>query len=163
MIDDPLYALARDVGASLASRGVTLATAESCTGGWIAQAITDVPGSSAWFEAAIITYSNQAKHALLGVADELLQQYGAVSEEVVRAMGQGVLHVTQADWAIAVSGIAGPSGGSANKPVGTVWINWTARAGPCWSHRFRYAGDRREVRRQAVEGALQGLLEALRA
>jgi nicotinamide-nucleotide amidase len=163
MIDDLLYGLAREVGRALAEQGRTLVTAESCTGGWVAEAITDVPGSSDWFEGALVTYSNRAKQHLLGVPEATITRCGAVSEETVLAMARGALTRTTADWAIAVSGIAGPSGGTPEKPVGTVWINWTSREGSSRSQQFRYAGNRRDVRRQIVETALRGLLDELRS
>ncbi len=139
-----------------------LATAESCTGGWIAQELTALAGSSAWFEAGFVTYSNAAKRQMLGVAAELLTPGGpgAVSEETVRAMTHGALANSQAAVAVAVSGVAGPGGGSPDKPVGTVWIAWQ------WEQKsearcFHFAGDRRAVRQATVEAALEGLLRLL--
>lgn len=163
MIDDLLFGLARAVGAALAAQGQTLVTAESCTGGGVAATVTAVPGSSDWFEAALVSYSNRTKEALLGVSRETLEGCGAVSAETVQAMAHGALARTRADWSIAISGIAGPTGGSPDKPVGTVWINWSSRSGSSRSHRYQFAGDREAVRRQSIEAALRGLLDALRA
>ena len=141
------------------SRGWVLATAESCTGGGIGAAITAVPGSSAWFDGGVISYSNRAKQCLLGVSAESLAESGAVSEPVVRQMAQGALQCCAADLAVAVSGIAGPDGGSAEKPVGTVWIAWAQADGKVTVRHFVFAGDRQSVRQQTVAAALQGLLE----
>ena len=124
--DPELKALAARLGESLLARGASVATAESCTGGWIAKTLTDVPGSSAWFGAGIVSYSNRAKHELLGVPEDLLAAHGAVSEPAVLAMVDGCLHRSGADFAVAVSGIAGPDGGSEDKPVGTVWFAFAA-------------------------------------
>lgn len=139
---------------ALSRRGWLLATAESCTGGLIAATCTDLAGSSAWFDRAVVTYSNQAKTDLLGVPAELIAQHGAVSEAVVRAMAEGLLARSPAHLALSVSGVAGPSGGSVDKPVGTVWLACAARghdtvAIPCW-----WPGDRQAVRWAAVEQAL---------
>lgn len=162
MNDDILYALAEQLGQHLEAAGLTVTTAESCTGGWIAKCLTDVPGSSAWFERGLVTYSNAAKSDLIDVPVELLETHGAVSEGVVRAMAAGVLGSAGADLAVAVSGIAGPDGGSADKPVGTVWLSWaTGRADDvvCSARKEEFAGDREAVRRQAVAAALEGLIE----
>lgn len=140
-----------------ASRHI-LATAESCTGGWIAQTITAVPGSSTWFDCAFVTYSNDAKTRLLGVPAVILQCYGAVSKQSVEAMVIGALMHSKADCAVAVSGIAGPGGGSPDKPVGTVWLAWQHRGKSPVSRCERFAGDRQTVRWQAVRCALAGLL-----
>lgn len=152
-----LEVLAAEVGRVLQVRGWMLATAESCTGGWIAEVITAVAGSSAWFDCGFVTYSNTAKERLLGVASATLVEHGAVSEATVRAMAQGALVRSQAQIAVAVSGIAGPGRGRAEKPVGTVWIAWastTAAQAAC----YRFAGDRVAVRACAVEQALRGVL-----
>lgn len=160
MNDTALHGLAEDVGRVLKERGFRLATAESCTGGWIAQAITEVAGSSDWFECGWVTYSNRSKQQLLGVPGEVLEQHGAVSEETVRAMAGGALQRSGADLAVAVSGIAGPAGGSAEKPVGTVWIGWLSRDGRTnETSRLNLPGDRTRVRRLAVEAALRGILD----
>lgn len=155
--DDALHALALDVGARLKSRGQTLATAESCTGGWIAKMITDIPGCSEWFEAGLAAYSYEAKQSLLGVRPETLTEHGAVSKETVMEMVSGALVKTGAHVAVAVTGIAGPSGGTPGKPVGTVWIAWKRRGGYPSAELFNFAGDREAVRRQTVAASLQGL------
>jgi nicotinamide-nucleotide amidase len=157
--DDALHALAGQVGAQLKSRGQTLATAESCTGGWIAKMITDIPGCSEWFEAGMAAYSYEAKQALLGVRSETLTEHGAVSRETVLEMVSGALIHSGASVAVAVTGIAGPSGGTPEKPVGTVWIAWKRRNGYPTAELFRFDGDREGVRRQTVAAALRGLLE----
>ena len=144
----------------LLARGEWLAVAESCTGGLIAAACTDLAGSSAWFERGLVTYSNRAKQELLGVPETLLVQHGAVSEAVVRAMAQGLLARAPVQHAIAVSGIAGPGGGSADKPVGTVWIAW-ASGNAVRACGYRFSGDREAVRAQARAAAFSGLIEQL--
>jgi nicotinamide-nucleotide amidase len=145
---------------ALVARGWRLVTAESCTGGLIAAACTERPGSSVWFERGFVTYSNAAKSELLDVPPALITQDGAVSEAVVRAMARGALARSHADWAVAVTGVAGPTGGSPDKPVGTVWLAWRGR-GIEEVERNRFDGDRSEVRRATVERALRGLLERL--
>ena len=145
----------------LTQRGWMLATAESCTGGWIAKCCTDVAGSSAWFDRGFITYSNAAKQDMLGVRAETLAQYGAVSEAVVAEMAMGALQHSQAHIAVAVSGIAGPSGGSVEKPVGTVCFAWAVRGGEVTTTTCHFAGDREAVRWQATEYALYGLLQRI--
>jgi nicotinamide-nucleotide amidase len=149
------------LGEALRERGVLLATAESCTGGWVAKVVTDTPGSSAWFDRGFVTYSNEAKHELLGVPTEILTEHGAVSAETVRAMAFGALANSRAGVALAISGVAGPGGGSADKPVGTVWIAWAGASIEGRVEGFRFPGDRAAVRRQAVTIALEGLLEGL--
>ena len=143
----------------LTQRGWMLATAESCTGGWIAKCCTDMAGSSAWFDRGFITYSNAAKQDMLGVRAETLAQYGAVSEAVVAEMATGALRHSQAHIAVAVSGIAGPSGGSAEKPVGTVCFAWAMRNGEVLTKTCQFAGDREAVRWQSVVFALNGILQ----
>ncbi len=160
-MDDELYRLAEEVGNALKQHGMMLATAESCTGGWVGEDVTAVPGSSGWFDRGFITYTNQAKQEMLGVAAATLEQHGAVSEQTVREMASGALSNSRAQAALAISGIAGPSGGTAEKPVGTVWIAWAFADGAVASEKRVFVGDRREVRQQAVERALQGLLERL--
>lgn len=150
------------IAARLQPRGQWLAVAESCTGGLIAKTLTDVPGSSQWFERGYVVYSNQAKQDLLDVPALTLARDGAVSEATVRALAEGVLARAPAQWSLAVSGIAGPGGGSVDKPVGTVWIAWAGASGVT-SREYRFAGDREAVRDQAMEAALQGLLERLDA
>jgi nicotinamide-nucleotide amidase len=144
----------------------SVATAESCSGGWIAKSITDIAGSSACFGHGIVSYSNGAKEALLGVSSITLLQHGAVSEETVREMAEGALHLSGADFSVAVSGIAGPDGGSAEKPVGTVWFGWSYRQGGNVNTdavKFSLDGDREAVRSQAVLIALQGVRERLKS
>jgi nicotinamide-nucleotide amidase len=154
--------LARRVGARLKHRGLKLATAESCTGGWIAQAVTSIAGSSEWFERGFVTYSNEAKAELLGVPVALIEAHGAVSAEVARAMAEGALLHSHAQLAVAVTGIAGPTGATPGKPVGTVWLA-VARAGVAASAELlMLAGDRAAVREQTVQHALQRLLESAR-
>ncbi|MCU0734870.1 MAG: CinA family protein [Methylotetracoccus sp.] len=162
MNDTTLYGLAEQVGTVLRERGERLATAESCTGGGIAQAVTDVPGSSDWFECGLVTYSNGAKQRLLGVPEAVLDRSGAVSEETVCAMAAGALRQTEATLAVAVSGIAGPAGGTPGKPVGTVWLAWLSRDGAVRkTAKLSLDGDRLQVRRLAVEAALRGILDAV--
>ena len=154
-------ALAVRLGQALLARGRQVAVAESCTGGLIAAAITDVVGSSGWFDRGFVTYSNEAKVELLGVAPETLAARGAVSEETARQMAAGALARSAADVAVAVTGIAGPGGGSPDKPVGTVCLAWARRGGTPEAVTRHFAGDRSEVRRATVEAALEGLLARL--
>ena len=153
-----LYRLAEEAGALLLNNQATLAAAESCTGGWVCQAVTDVAGSSAWFDRGFVTYTNAAKQELLGVPEPVLIEHGAVSEATVRAMAAGALRNSHADCTLAVSGIAGPTGATPGKPVGTVWFAWAKRDGECIARREQFDGDRRTVRHQAVAVALQGIL-----
>lgn len=157
-MDEALYELAVEAGHWLRRRSARLTTAESCTGGWVAKAVTDVAGSSDWFERGFVTYSNESKQEMLGVRTSTLERVGAVSEAVVREMAAGALAHSRAQWAVAVSGVAGPGGGSADKPVGTVWIAWTNDEGRGWARRFRFDGDREAVRRSTVMAALSGLI-----
>ena len=150
--------LSAEVGEALKRRGWTLATAESCTGGWIAQCVTATPGSSGWFDRAMVAYSNAAKISMLGVPEMLILDHGAVSQPVVQAMARGALVHSTADITVAVSGVAGPAGGSDAKPVGTVWIAFSGVGGPERAEGFWYAGDRWAIRAQAVRDALSGLL-----
>lgn len=159
--DATLQALAAEVGQKLKAAGLMLASAESCTGGWIAKAMTDTAGSSTWFERGFITYSNEAKAAMLGVRQPTLAAHGAVSEEVVREMAAGAANWSQARVAVAVSGIAGPDGGTPDKPVGTVWIAWRWADGRIEAKHNLFKGDRESVRRQAVVAALEGLRAGL--
>ncbi len=154
-----LEALAADVGALLLANGQKLATAESCTGGWVAQCLTSIAGSSAWFERGFVTYADQAKREMLGVGDDTLAAHGAVSEATAAAMAGGALRHSQADWALAVTGVAGPSGGSAEKPVGTVCFAWAGPGGRIDTETRHFQGDREHVRAQSVARALNGLLE----
>lgn len=155
-----VYPLAETLGTVLLDRQLLLVTAESCTGGGVAQWLTAVPGSSRWFERGFVTYSNSAKTEMLGVKAATLAVHGAVSEATVREMAHGALHYSHAHLSVAISGIAGPSGGTVEKPVGTVWLAWagvkatTARC-ECFS------GDREAIRQQAIECALRGLLDHL--
>jgi len=159
-IDDPLLALAARLGAAALARGAMIATAESCTGGLVAGAITAVPGSSAWFERGFVTYSNLAKEEQLGVASSTIERFGAVSEEAAKAMAQGAVRAASAQWAVAVTGIAGPDGGSPGKPVGTVWFAW-AGPGRLEALRRHFDGDRAAVREASVRVALEGLVDRL--
>jgi len=159
MADDVLLKLSAEVGAALKSRGWMLALAESCTGGGVAEAITAISGSSGWFERGFVTYSNQSKVEMLGVSPQTLGVHGAVSEATVLEMACGAVARSHAQVAAAISGIAGPDGGTAEKPVGTVWLAWRLASGYEISRLCHFSGDRREIRRQAVESALQGLLE----
>ena len=154
-----LEALAAEVGELLRTNGQRLTTAESCTGGWIAQCLTAIAGSSDWFERGFVTYSNDAKVEMLGVEADTLVAHGAVSEATAAAMAAGALRHSHADWALAVTGIAGPGGGSADKPVGTVCFGWAAVDGRVDAQTVRFAGDREQVRAQSVAHALAGLLE----
>jgi len=153
--------LAAQVGGALKSHGLKLATAESCTGGGVAQAITGVAGSSAWFERGFVTYSNLAKQQMLDVSEATLGQHGAVSEAVVREMVAGALANSAAQVALAVSGIAGPEGGTPDKPVGTVWFAWGLKHGATHAQRHQINGSRAEVRAQSVHIALQGMIDLL--
>ena len=159
--DDALGGLAVRVGAALKARGLVLASAESCTGGWVAQCVTAVAGSSEWFDRGFVTYSNASKEQLLGVRRSTLDAHGAVSEETAREMAAGALERSRAGVAVAVTGIAGPAGGTPAKPVGTVCFAWTSRGGRVRSAVRRFAGDRASVRRQSVIAALEGVLDSL--
>ena len=155
--------LAREVGSRLKAAGALLASAESCTGGWVAQAVTSVAGSSDWFERGFVAYSNDAKRELLGVRGETLAAHGAVSEEAAREMARGALERSRGTLALAVTGIAGPGGGSTGKPVGMVCFAWARRDGWLRSETRHFRGDRESVRRQSVVHALEGVLAALDA
>ena len=151
-----------DLADRLLAGGLQLVTAESCTGGWIAKACTDLPGSSRWFRGGVVTYTNELKSALLGVGSGTLAAHGAVSEAVVREMAMGAIERLGGDLAVAVSGIAGPDGGTPDKPVGTVWFAWAERtASGCAvrAARHHFTGDREQVRWQAVAVAIRGMLE----
>ncbi len=155
-----MEALAKAIGERLRSAGEELVTAESCTGGWVAQVVTAVAGSSEWFERGFVTYSDASKQELLGVRGETLARHGAVSEETAREMALGALGRSKAGVAVAVTGIAGPSGGSPDKPVGTVCFAWADRRG-ARSETRHFSGDRDSVRRQSVVHALEGVLRTL--
>ncbi|MEO6363853.1 MAG: nicotinamide-nucleotide amidohydrolase family protein [Caldimonas sp.] len=146
---------------ALSGRGQTLAIAESCTGGLVAAACTALPGSSGWFERGFVTYSNAAKIELLGVDGDLITAHGAVSEEVARAMAEGAVQRSPAHWSVAVTGIAGPGGGTAAKPVGTVWLAVAERGGPTCSTLLQASGDRTAIRNASAARAIGLLLEAL--
>ncbi len=159
--DQQLAQAGAQLGKLLVSQGLTIATAESCTGGWLAKVLTDRAGSSAYVTGGLITYSNHAKQLLLGVTEQTLHEHGAVSEQVVRDMVAGALRVTGAEVAVAISGVAGPGGGSVEKPVGTVWFAWGSHARGSKAQLGRFEGDREAVRRQAVLLALQGVRDFL--
>jgi len=154
-----LNQLAEQLAAALLQRHQTLAVAESCTGGWVAKVLTDLPGSSRWFDRGFVTYSNAAKQEMLGVSAATLDAAGAVSEATVREMAAGVLAHSPADMALAISGIAGPGGATPGKPVGTVCFAWATRVGLQRMETVQFAGDRDAVRRQSVARALRGLID----
>jgi nicotinamide-nucleotide amidase len=161
---DAIGTLAETTVRELTAAGKSVSVAEACTGGWIAKALTDVSGSSACFGYGIVTYSNGAKESMLGVSPASLDTHGAVSEAVVREMAAGALNLSGADYAVAVSGVAGPGGGSAEKPVGTVWLAWAARMGQkstVDARKHLLEGDREAVRSTTVILALQGILERI--
>ncbi|WP_171161288.1 CinA family protein [Usitatibacter palustris] len=161
MEDDRITALARQLGEACHLRRRVLALAESCTGGGACEAITRIPGSSGWLDRGFVTYSNEAKMEQLGVKEDTLLDYGAVSEATAREMVLGALRWSRADTAAAITGIAGPDGGSPGKPVGLVWFGWCVRGGAARLESRQFAGDRTEVRRQAIEFVLKGLIQAL--
>lgn len=152
---------AEELGRRLTARKAFLAVAESCTGGLIAKRITDVAGSSGWFERGMVVYSNPSKQDLLGISPELLARFGAVSRECAEAMARGVLVMTPAHWALAVTGIAGPGGGSPEKPVGLVWVAWEQRGGKVEAEALQLSGSREQIREAAAQAALAGLLKRL--
>ena len=153
--------LATQLGEALLAHGMMLSTAESCTGGGVACAVTEIAGSSAWFDRGFVTYSNQSKVDMLGVSNATLIRYGAVSEATVREMVAGALRHSQAQISLAVSGIAGPGGGTPEKPVGTVWFAWGFSDDVCVARLHQLDGDRAAIRKQAVRIALQGVVELL--
>ncbi|MEA1064206.1 nicotinamide-nucleotide amidase [Apirhabdus apintestini] len=157
MNDSELMALSQSLGEALRRRSQTVTAAESCTGGWVAKVLTDIAGSSAWFERGFVTYSNDAKAQMLGVSLDALSAFGAVSEPVVRQMAQGALLAAKADYAIAISGIAGPDGGSVEKPVGTVWFGFATQENRILTYRKCFSGDREAIRMQATAFALKTL------
>ncbi len=159
--DENMGRLVERVAQLLVARGARLATAESCTGGWIAKSLTDLPGSSEWFEYGVVTYSDEAKETLLALDPGLLEAHGAVSEEVVACMAAAVRAISDADISVAVSGIAGPDGGSSEKPVGTVWLAWDGPGLRTRSRCEHFSGDRESIRRQTVTAALDGILRQL--
>ncbi|WP_006786390.1 CinA family protein [Thiorhodospira sibirica] len=156
-----LHAQALQLGECLATRGLHLATAESCTGGLVSATLTAIPGASMWFECGFVTYSNAAKMQLLGVAESLLQRHGAVSEPVAQAMAQGALAQSAADLALAITGIAGPSGGTPDKPVGTVCFAWALRTAKTHTCTQQFHGSRERIRAQAAHFALRALIRCI--
>jgi len=163
MNSDSLTSLATQIGTRLKQAKLTLATAESCTGGWVAQTVTSISGSSEWFDRGFVTYSNQAKCDMLGVREATLAARGAVSEETAREMAAGALAHSSAGAAVSITGVAGPTGGTPDKPVGMVCFAWALRGGRVETETLRFDGDREAVRRQSVVRALQGLLERISA
>jgi len=161
MADDQLLTLAEELGTALKKRGWMLALAESCTGGWVAQTVTAIAGSSAWFDRGFVTYSNASKMEMLSVNEATLASFGAVSIETAKEMAFGALKHSYADIAVAVTGIAGPDGGSEEKPVGTVCFAWAASGAVLASGTEHFSGDRQRIRAQAVKTALRGLIKAL--
>jgi nicotinamide-nucleotide amidase len=157
--DEELHQLATELGERLRVRGWMLATAESCTGGWVGQLLTSLAGSSAWYERGFITYANAAKQEMLGVPADTLETFGAVSEETASAMATGALKHSHAQAALAISGIAGPGGGTPQKPVGLVCYGWALEDGTTMSSTCRLDGDREEIRSRAVAAALRGLID----
>lgn len=157
MTDQTLQNFAQQLGEQLVAQKLVLSTAESCTGGWVSKVITDIDGSSRWFDCALVTYSNQSKQDLLGVSQTTLDKYGAVSQPVVKEMVLGLLDRCNASLGVSISGIAGPGGGTEQKPVGTVWLAWAKPGQVIESMRFQFKGDREQVRLQAVAEALKGV------
>ncbi len=162
-MDAQLQTLSERLGAALAARGMMLACAESCTGGWVSQVVTATAGSSAWFDRGFVTYSYEAKQDMLGVRADTLQRHGAVSPATVREMAEGALARSRAQVALAVSGIAGPGGATPDKPVGTVCFAWAHRGEPTRVATLHVPGDREAVRRASVIAALEGILDLLQA
>ena len=150
------------VAESLITSNQMLAVAESCTGGWLAKVCTDLPGSSRWFERGFVTYSNEAKVELLGVSEQTLANYGAVSEQTVREMTAGTLQRSHAHWSIAISGVAGPDGGTETNPVGSVWFAWQQQGAEALSNKALFSGERHRIREQSVEFALSELHKLLK-
>ena len=159
--EDEIVALAAELGRRLASRRALVTAAESCTGGLVAGAITSIPGSSGWFQRGFVTYSNEAKTEMLGVPAETLARHGAVSEETARSMAEGALRAGRANYAVAITGVAGPDGGTPAKPVGMVCFGWAALDGSTTSTTKRLPGDRAAVRHASVIVALQGLIDRI--
>ena len=153
-MNEEVYLLAEQLGRLLTAKNMQIATAESCTGGGIAQAITEVPGSSAWFDRSFVTYNNLAKQQMLGVSEQTLSKFGAVSDATIKEMLTGALQQSVADYAIAVSGIAGPGGGTPDKPVGTVYFGWIQKPDIIQTSRQLFSGNRQDVRTQSVVYAL---------
>lgn len=162
-IDAEMHSAAARLGHALLQRRMKLATAESCTGGWLAKVVTEVPGCSDWFDAAFVAYSYEAKESMLGVSRVILEQHGAVSGETVVEMVRGALSRSRANLAVAITGIAGPGGATPGKPLGTVWIAWARGHHPPLARLHQFSGDRDAIRRQTVAVALQGLQGILEA
>ncbi len=160
MIDEPMKQLAEQLGELLLQKSLVVTTAESCTGGGLGYALTTTPGSSVWYEQGIISYSNEVKQRLLAVPENVLFEYGAVSEQTAKAMAAGALHSADADLAVAITGIAGPDGGSDAKPVGTVWFG-LATLSKVNAVKYCFSGDRQAIREQAIVTALQLLIEVV--
>jgi len=160
-MDSQLEQLVRQIAELLVRHGLYLTTAESCTGGGVAQALTSMPGSSNWFERGFVTYSNRSKEEMLGVPDELLQQYGAVSEQTVRVMAEGALRHSHSQISLAVTGIAGPGGAVLEKPVGTIWLAWAALGRETCCQLEHFPGNREQICTQAIMASLQGVLDVL--
>ena len=158
-MSDPLTSLSRQLGEALEARGLMIVVAESCTGGGVGEAITRIPGSSAWFDRGYVTYTNESKVEMLGVSPQTLESHGAVSEPTAREMLEGAVARSKASLGVAVTGIAGPDGGTAEKPVGLVYFAWGGKGATPRVESQRFAGDRDAVRRAAVLHALKGLLE----
>jgi len=161
MVDNELQQLAQEVGQALIAKKLMLSFAESCTGGLASATITNIPGSSAWFDGGVVTYSNQVKQDLLGVSGESLRQYGAVSEQVASEMASGLLKQGRADIVVSVTGIAGPDGGTSEKPVGTVCFAWASKNSPVKTQRSLFTGSRQEIRQQSVRTMLLGIKDLL--
>lgn len=159
-MDKSVEKLVIELADRLLANSLRLATAESCTGGWLSAELTAVAGSSQWYEGGVVSYSNAMKQRQLQVPEALIRRYGAVSESVALAMSKGVREILQTQMSVAITGIAGPDGGSIDKPVGAVWIAWSMGSDN-FASEYQFTGDRREIRRQAVSEALQGLLKLL--
>jgi nicotinamide-nucleotide amidase len=163
LADGALRCLSEQTGRALLARHWRVATAESCTGGWVAKCLTDVPGSSRWFERSYVSYSNAAKEQSIGVSGQVIETFGAVSGPVAEQMAAGTLHVSGADVAVAITGVAGPDGGTPQKPVGLVWFALASRTAPPLAQQHQFRGDREAIRRASVATALRLLLAAAQA
>ena len=161
--DLDLQHLIKQVAHTLLGETWSVTCAESCTGGWVAKCCTDLAGSSAWFDRGFVTYSNQAKQDCLQVKSTTLQEFGAVSEQIATEMAQGAVSASQADISLAITGVAGPDGGTEQNPVGSVWLAWALRSGQIITQHYQFKGDRDAVRRQAVVVALQGVVDIVNA
>ncbi len=161
--DDSLHQQGVEIGQLLLARRMKLAAAESCTGGWLSRVVTEIPGCSDWFDCSFVAYSYEAKETMLGISRVILEQHGAVSEETVVEMVRGALSRSRANVAVAITGIAGPSGGTPGKPVGTVWLAWGRGHHPPVTQLIHLEGDREAVRRKTVAEAMVGLRKILTA